>query len=177
MTISTESEENALLFKKICDKIGLTTSRQYFQESKGFWGVYVKGKFVIKKILKEGLITHSKRRKTLIEVFKRHRSNSHIKYLSEVSKGHNTTRTSSEALRCSIITARTYLAKLKKEGYLTSEINNKSPHKQLIYSLTKEGRHEIDFYERVKNDETIKTDNNCDARSCRSWKKQHTRCY
>lgn len=153
ITLSTENEDNALYFRKICDILEINTSSPYFSKDKGFWGVRITGYSNFKKILEHNLITHTKRKNKLTNVIRNAKGTIPSRYLKAVSLGFNTTRKSASSLGLSIIATRSYLAKLKKEGYLTAKINNANKYKQLLYSLTEKGENNLNFYKKVMANE------------------------
>lgn len=153
VSLSTENEENALFFRRICNILDISTSDPYFSKEKGFWGVRITGYDNFKKILELNVIAHTKRKNKLISMIKNARGTKPFKYLNAVLVGYNTTRKSADFLDLSIITTRSYLAKLKKAGYLATKINKENKYKELVYSLTKKGKSLFIFYKKVMANE------------------------
>lgn len=145
ISFSTDTQENAILFKKICKNMKITTSRIYrIHGKKGYWSVFITGRWNFERLLRDKCLTHRKRKATLIKALLNNKKFTLYKYLKSVKNGHNTSKKTSKFLNLSQIATRIYLAKHENEGHLKSVINKRF-YNQKVYSLSEKGEREYSF--------------------------------
>jgi predicted transcriptional regulator len=149
ISYTTENHENAVFFRNICRKIDIESSKEFFTPGvKGFWSVNITGYNNFKKLLLNGAIAHSKRKRKLLRLFFGMRNSRLDEYLKTVKDGKLTSRKIADALSISIVSSRAFLQKLRREGY----VKKKNIGQAFRYSLTVNGVKRLVEFERIKKE-------------------------
>ncbi len=149
---TTENQESATLFKRICAKVGVETHEEFFTPCvNGYWTVGISGSRNYRKLLALGAITHSERKRKLLKLFLGMRNNRFAEYLTVIGAGASTSGKVAEALGVSIISSRAYLKKLRSKGYLSGKLKGN----KIAHSLTRKGERELAEYEELKKQEMV----------------------
>ncbi|GEM_PF-2633903 len=136
ISYTTENGENALLFRKICNRIGVKCGKEFFIPGvKGFWNVIIFGYENYKKLLMDNAITHAKRKRKLLKLFFGMKNNRSDEYLAAVRDGNRTSGQIADALGISIVSSRAFLQKLRGGKYL----KKKGKGNAFIYALAEKG--------------------------------------
>jgi hypothetical protein len=150
ISVTTENESNIKLFIKICNVLGIRTSK-YYKDSRGeYWTVNITHYNEFNKIIKLNGITHKKRKLRLYSGFLKNNKSTRYKYLKSVVGGANISRKSSEFLDLSIITTRAMFARYSKENYLKYKVKKRYNTKE--YSLTNKGEKFLNFYNELEKE-------------------------
>jgi len=149
ITFDDEERSNLILFRNVCNKLGIETGSIKFNPGKkGWWNIRITHRENFKKILRFDGIKHSERKERIIKDFLNNRKLSIYKYLKSISNGFGDSVSLSKRLNLSVITTRFYLSKLRKEGYLN--IKKLGNHNKILYKLTKGGKKEFAFYKNLE---------------------------
>ncbi len=147
VNFTSEKREGTELFKRVCEKIGVSTGGEYFQKGiKGFWTVQVFGIENYRMLLKKRAIAHSKRKEKLVNLFLKMKGNRFCEYLKAVNGGAMTSRQVSKACSVSIISSRAFLQKLRENKYLKGKLRNNT----LVHTLTEKGDRELAVYTSIE---------------------------
>ncbi|HIH30934.1 TPA: hypothetical protein HA243_06060 [Candidatus Micrarchaeota archaeon] len=147
ISYTTENQENAIFFRKICKKIGVECGRERFIPGiKGFWNVNIFGHENYKKLLASNAITHAKRKEKLLKLFFGMRNTRPAEYLAVVKGGNLTSQQIADVLGISVIGSRAFLQKLRTGGYLKKRKRSNA----FIYALTDKGVRKLEEYEQIK---------------------------
>jgi len=151
ISFDSGSKKDVLLFKNVCKKLDIRTSKlTYFQSKRGWWNVNICGSDNFEKILSIDGIRHERRKKKLINLFLNNKKDILYKYLKAVNNGFKTSKEVAKNLNLSIITTRFYLSKLRKEKYLIGKVVDKGG--KIFHSLTQKGIDKLNFYQLLESE-------------------------
>jgi len=152
---STGDRADADFFCKLCKRLDITHSRPLFcrgkKYKKGYWSVFITSYENFRRLIELGAITHTKRKRELIEGFLRSKKSTTFKYLDAVSSGANTASKAADSLGVSVITSRATFQKLRDAGYLESGsvFDRYNPK---IHTITSKGARLLGFYQKLERE-------------------------
>jgi hypothetical protein len=148
ITFSTESEENALFFVKLCKVISISTNKPLNDKRgvKGYWIISINHYNNFRKLVKYNCVTHHRRKKNLYKGIINSKKSNYFNYLIAVNNGYNTSRKLRNNLGIAESTSLAVLLKYFSLGYLSRKNNG-----CYVYKLTKKGKDELKFYNKLKN--------------------------
>ena len=152
ISFSTESKENAIFFKLLCNVINIKTSniRPDNRGKEGYWHVCICHYDNLTKLIQFDCITHDKRKHRLYSYFINAKKSRPFMYLKAISLGYNTAIKVSEYSNLSTITTRMFLKKYFDIGFLFRKKEYTGKHPIFTYFLTKKGKDLLNFYEDIK---------------------------
>lgn len=157
VSFSTDSQENALFFTKVCNVMGIKTHRpkKDCRGHNGSWYVGITHFNNLEKLVRYNCITHQRRKEKLLRKFLITGKNHHIIYLRAINNGANTRLKLIQYLGIADSTAGAALPKYTLRGYLLRKYNSnrKLPY---TYELSKKGLETLEFYNKIKKEYSSK---------------------
>ena len=152
---STGNRADADFFCRLCESLSITHSQPFYctgkKCKKGYWSIFITGHKNFRRLIELNAITHSERKRQLIEGFLRSKKSTMFKYMNAVFNGADTASKAADSLGVSVVTSRVTFQKLRDAGYLKSSsmFNRYNPKTHVV---TSKGGRLLGFYQKLKRE-------------------------